>query len=69
VASLERHLVKNAMVDDPLTFGLLRTVPGIAPVLGLIPLYEVDQMSRFAAAGNFLSYVRLVRGEHESGGR
>src|SRR4029434_6599234 len=47
VASLERQLVRNAKVDDPVTFGLLRSVPGIGPVLGLILLYEVDQISRF----------------------
>jgi transposase len=69
VAGLERHLVKNAKVNDPVTFGLLRTVPGIGPILGLILLYEVDQMERFPEVGNFLSYSRLVRCEHESGGK
>jgi transposase len=69
VAELERHLVKNAKVNDPVTFGLLRTVPGIGPILGLILLYEVDQMERFPEVGNFLSYSRLVRCEHESGGK
>ena len=29
IADLERYLVKHAKVDDPVTFGLLRTVPGI----------------------------------------
>jgi transposase len=57
----------------PVTFGLLKTVPGIGPVLGLVLglvlLYEVDDMKRFPAAGNFLSYSRLVRCEHESAGK
>ena len=61
----ELHLVKNAKVDDPVTFGFLRTIPGIGPILGLILLYEIDQISRFPEAGNFLSYSRLVRCEHE----
>jgi transposase len=69
VANLERHLVKNAKVDDPVTFGLLRSVPGIGPILGLVLLYEVDRISRFPEVGNFLSYSRLVRCEHESGGK
>jgi transposase len=69
VASLERHLVKNARVDDPVTFGLLRSVPGIGPILGLVLLYEIDQIGRFPEVGNFLSYSRLVRCEHESGGK
>jgi transposase len=68
-AELERHLIKNAKVDDPITFGLLRTVPGIGPILGLILLYEVDDIARFPEPGNFLSYSRLVRCPHESAGK
>jgi transposase len=69
VATLERHLVQNAKVDDPVTFGLLRSVPGIGPILGLILLYEIDAIGRFPEVGNFLSYSRLVRCEHESAGK
>jgi transposase len=69
IAELERHLVRHAKVDDPVTFGLLRTVPGIGPILGLTLLYEVDQIARFPEPGNFLSYSRLVRCPHESGGK
>jgi transposase len=69
IAELERHLVKNAKVDDPVTFGQLRTTPGIGPILGLILLYEVDDIARFPEAGNFLSYSRLVRCAHESAGK
>ena len=69
IAELERHLVKNAKVDDPVTFGLLRTVPGIGPILGLTLLYEIDDIGRFPEAGNFLSYSRLVRCEHSSAGK
>jgi transposase len=69
IADLERHPVKNAKVDDPVTFGLLRTVPGIGPILGLTRLYEIDDMRRFPEPGNFLSYSRLVRCVHESAGK
>ena len=69
IADLERHLVKHAQADDPVTFGLLRTVPGIGPILGLTLLYEVDDIRRFPEPGNFLSYSRLVRCPHESAGR
>jgi transposase len=69
VADLERHLLKHARVDDPVTYGLLRTIPGIGQVLGLILLYEVDDIARFPEAGNFLSYSRLVRCDHESAGK
>jgi transposase len=69
IAELERHLVKHARVDDPVTFGLLRTIPGIGPILGLTLLYEIDDIKRFPEAGNFLSYSRLVRCEHSSAGK
>jgi transposase len=69
IAALERYLVPHAKVDDPVTFGLLRTVPGIGPILGLILLYEIDDIGRFPEAGNFLSYARLVRCEHSSAGK
>ena len=66
ILDLERHLLKSAKVDDPVTFGFLRTIPGIGPILGLILLYEIDRIGRFPEAGNFLSYSRLVRCAHES---
>jgi len=69
IAELERHLVKHAKVDDAVTFGLLRTTPGIGPILGLTLLYEIDDIKRFSEAGHFLSYARLVRCEHSSGGK
>ena len=69
IADLERHLVRHAKADDPVTFGLLRTVPGIGPILGLTLLYEIDDIKRFPEPGNFLSYSRLVRCPHESAGK
>jgi transposase len=69
IAALETHLVKSAKVDDPATFGFLRTVPGIGPILGLTMLYEINSIRRFAGVGNFLSYARLVACTHESAGK
>ena len=69
IAALEAHLVRSAKVDDPATFQFLRTVPGIGPVLGLVMLYEIDSIRRFAGVGNFLSYSRLVACTRESAGR
>lgn len=69
IAGLERYLVRHAKVDDPVTFGLVRTVPGIGPILGLTLLYEIDDIARFPDPGHFLSYSRLVRCAHESAGK
>jgi len=38
-------------------------------VLRLVLLYEIDSIRRFPEVGNFLSYARLVRCEHESAGK
>jgi transposase len=69
IAALERHLITSAKVDDPVTFGFLRSIPGIGPILGLVLLYEIDRITRFPEVGNFLSYSRLVLGTHESAGK
>jgi transposase len=69
IAELERHLVKHAKVDDAVTFGPLRTTPGIGPILGLTLVYEIDDIKRFSEAGHFLSYARPVRCEHSSAGK
>jgi transposase len=69
IAALEAHLLKAAKVDDPTTFGFLKTVPGIGQILGLVLLYEIDAITRFPEVGNFLSYARLVACTHESAGK
>ena len=69
IDELERALLKQAKVDDPVTYELLKTIPGIGKILGLILLYEIDAIGRFPEVGNFLSYSRLVRCEHESAGK
>jgi transposase len=57
--------VQHAKVDDPKTYHLLQSLPGIGKVLGLIMLYEIQDIKRFPEDGNFLSDARLVRCEHE----
>ena len=66
---IERIVLKTARIDNPVTLGLLRTIPGIGKILGLVMLYEIDNIGRFPEVGNFLSYSRLVRPEHESAGK
>lgn len=69
IHEMESYLIQHAKVDDAVTFGLLKTIPGIGPILSLILLYEIDAIKRFPEPGNFLSYSRLVRGKHESAGK
>ena len=66
---LESHLIRHAKVDDPIRFHLLRTIPGVGPILALVMLYEVHDIDRFAGIGQFVSYARLVACSHESNGK
>ena len=69
IGDLELYLVRTAKVDDIQTFYRLRSIPGVGKVLALILLYETHDIGRFDTAGQFLSYARLVRCAHESGGK
>jgi transposase len=69
IHELELYLTRSAKVDDPQAYARLRSIPGVGPVLSLILLYEIHDIRRFAEAGQFLSYARLVRCEHESAGK
>jgi transposase len=69
IGDLELYLTRSAKVDDPVVYHLLRSVPGIGNVLALILLYEIHDIGRFPAVGQFLSYARLVRCAHESAGK
>jgi transposase len=69
IGELEAYLRQTAKVDDAETYQRLQTVPGIGKILALVLLYEMHDVGRFQTAGQFLSYARLVRCEHESGGK
>jgi transposase len=69
IAKLELYLSRTAKVDDVQTYHRLQTIPGVGKVLGLVLLYEIHDICRFASEGQFLSYARLVRPGHESAGK
>jgi transposase len=69
IKELETHLTRTAKVDDRQTYERLQTIAGVGKVLGLVLLYEIHDIGRFAREGQFLSYARLVRCTHESAGK
>ena len=69
IAQVELYLTRSAKVDDVQTYHRLRTIPGVGPILALVLLYEMHQVERFEKVGQFLSYARLVRCDHESAGK
>lgn len=66
---LEWFIEKTANVHDSQTLYLLRTIPGIGLILGLVILYEIDNIDRFPKVQNFSSYSRLIRPVKESDGK
>jgi transposase len=69
IGKVELYLKRSAKVDDVQTYHRLQTVPGCGPILALVLLYEMHDLARFEQVGQFLSYARLVRPEHESAGK
>lgn len=69
LVDIELKIKKHAVHHNPFEFQLLRSVPGIGPILALVILYEIHDIHRFPAIGNFISYARLVRCPHESAGK
>jgi len=51
------------------SYRLLRSVPGIGPILALTILYEIERIERFPRVQEFLSYSRLVKCSKESAGK
>ncbi len=66
---IELLIKKHAVHHDPYSYLLLKTVPGIGPILGLVILYEIQDISRFETVGRLISYFRLVKCSHESAGK
>jgi len=69
IRSLGRTLRRQARIEDPDTLTLLRTIPGVGPVLALTLLYELHDIARFKRVQDFLSYARLVKSQKGSAGK
>ena len=55
---LEALVLERAVLRDD--FRILRTIPGVGKVLGLLIMYETGEIGRFPSAGNYASYCRCV---------
>jgi transposase len=69
LTEVELTLTRTAKLHQPQTFHRLRTVPGIGKILALVLLYEIHDIGRFPAVGDFVSYCRLVKCAHTSDGK
>jgi Transposase and inactivated derivatives len=69
LVDLERTITKLAHHHDPVSYTLLRTIPGVGKILALVILYEIENIKRFSTVQDFASYSRLVKCAHESNGK
>ena len=69
ITKLEFQIEDMMEIQDPYSFSLLRSIPGLDFILPLTILYEIDSISRFSDVGKFISYCRLVKCAHESAGK
>ena len=67
--ALERKLEKIATAHDPVSLALLKSIPGVGRILGLVMLYEIENIARFPRQQDFASYCRLVKPSRESNGK
>ena len=69
LAQLEWYIEKTARQHDYKTLYLLRSIPGVGQILGLVILYEIHDIKRFPRVQDFSSYARLIKPVKESAGK
>jgi len=67
VETAERCVLEN-QIDRP-GLALLKTAPGIGKILGMTALLETGPITRFASAGEYASYCRMVDSVRLSNGK
>ena len=69
IIGLENYIIKTAQNHDPVSYALLKTIPGVGRILALVMLYEIENIKRFSRVQDFASYSRLVKCIKESNGK
>jgi hypothetical protein len=59
IDDVERYLIDTAKVENLQAYYHLQTFVGVGKIPGLVLLYEIHDIRRFADVGQFLSYARL----------
>ena len=58
ISCLEKTILAQLKVDP--NFHLIKTLPGVGPILGMTILLETGEIKRFSNVGNYSSYCRCV---------
>ena len=69
IRKLDWALHKHTQDHFAVQYNTIKTTPGIGVTLGLIILYEIDDIGRFKSIQDFISYCRLAKGTVASAGK
>lgn len=69
IKEIEKEVLKHTRLLASKEYALLKTTPGIGQTLGLVILYEIDDIDRFQSVGDFCSYSRLTPVKATSNGK
>lgn len=69
IKETENEVLKHTRLLTSKEYALLQTVPGVGRTLGLVILYEIDDINRFQSVGDFCSYARLTPVKSTSDGK
>ncbi len=67
--ALERDLERMTQHHAPVEIALLKSIHGVGRILGMVILYEIEDIARFPRPQDFSSYARLVKPAKESNGK
>ena len=69
INNIENNVIKDLKKHQPKELTIVKSVPGIGKVLGLVIVLEIGDIKRFDTVQKFASYCRLVKCSHESAGK
>ena len=69
LATLEWQLERITQRQAPVELALLKSISGVGRILGMVMLYEIENIARFPRVQDFVSYCRLVKPEKQSNGK
>ena len=69
ITKLEFQIEDSMEVQDPVSYSIIISVPGLGFIHSLTILYEIDDIHRVSDGGKFISYCQLVKCSHESAGK
>lgn len=69
IRELEVYILEHTRKEYRQALNIIQSIHGIGEIIALTILYEIDTIERFYRVQDFVSYCRLIKCAHESGGK